>query len=175
MLVRGKYIILTIAFLSIGAAAFAWWYNVQQSRRSVELWGRPTAEILRSASEADLLRLSNDIPVSAGVPATVKIGDQVFYIAERKSVSDPGIPRVLIEDAAFDWEKKSKPVIPRDAGQLLGLEFHGESSTLTILVDLESGSVFDVNRGAAAVLTEECVKRFRDLERDQFAPARQRP
>ena len=178
MLVRGKTIILTIALLTIGAAAFAWWFNVQASRRSVEFWGRPTAEVLRGAAQVDLLRFGSNGPSSPfdGAPVnsvTVKLGDQEFFVVERKTlVRVRGEFSDLIEDRSYAWDRPAKPVAPREAGQLLGLEFKGENSTVTILVDLKTDGVFNLTTGAAVFLTDDFASQIRDLERKQFAPAR---
>jgi hypothetical protein len=169
MLVRGKYIILTIALIAIGAAGFAWCYNVQQSRRSVEFWGRATAELLRDASEADLLRLAHGAGVSTDDKATLKFGDKVYHVVERKTVHGArGEFHEFIEDRNFAWERR-EPVAVHDGDQLLGLEFKGEHVSVTIAIDLQSGGVFNANTGGSVYLTEDFAQQIRDLNRKQFA------
>src|SRR6185436_17481722 len=67
---RGKLVIVLIITVALAMSGYAWWYQLQASRRSAEFWGTDAAVLIRYAPQVEFLKLrpqgtSNDPAVES--------------------------------------------------------------------------------------------------------------
>ena len=148
MLNRGKLVVSSIFMVALLMAVFAWWWNYERGRKSMEFWGRDAALLIRQAKDVELLRL---IPVvTAGESAqTIDVGP-VVYAVERADISRaPGLLHArfaLTEDASFEFyaTPENGGVLPtsyEDGNWQYAVRFNREGKSATVLFDFQNSRV----------------------------------
>lgn len=174
MLGRGKIAVLAILGLALAMAAFAWWWNRQQGRRSLEFWGKEGALAIRDAPQVELIKL---IPFSADEPdntagfRTPGGGWKGTATKDLGSVQGLGNARhALLEDASFQWEQ---PLDIAGADWQYAVRFRGEEET-TVLFDFRRAAIGSWEQKRATLLSPKTMKgwkQFLDRHISDLAPA----
>jgi hypothetical protein len=142
----GQRVILLIVGTAVTASAVAWWYQFQQGRRILRLWGPAAAYRIRLAPECEVWRLKP----AGNLPGDLQIDQQPWSIVARQNISQTqGLVharQALIQDASFDWNQP----IPDTMHWQYALQFQdsrapSDSTSQTVLVfDLDRAVVRDV-------------------------------
>ena len=113
MLDRGKLAVLLMLAVAVAAAGFAWWWNIERTKRSLALYGPEGAWLVRNGREVEILKLA---PRKAGDLSaedqpegdSLVLGDAQFAVADRYDVSRvKGLIHAraaLVDDPSYEWE-----------------------------------------------------------------------
>src|SRR5688572_14162169 len=97
-------------------AAFAWSWNYNRGRKSMEFWGRDAAVLIRQAPQVELWRLAGDNDSQAAVER-ITVGGTPLAVIERTDISQAqGLLHArfaLTEDASFDFTEGKPAPQPR--------------------------------------------------------------
>ncbi len=129
--VQGKYVILAVLALAVGASAISWFYYARLQQRPIELWGSRAAELMLRAPAARAYRLtsagatgqqaeaeassSHETTDATGRKVQVA-GESLLAIDERDVSQAPGFSHIrqsLIHDRSFAWEAEPGGEPPR--------------------------------------------------------------
>jgi hypothetical protein len=163
MLHGGKVAILSIFGVAIAMAAFAWWHHFQEGRRSLELWGSQSAQLIEHAPHVEVLQLE-DARAGREVEEAFDVNSQPLAIAQRTDISAArGLlhaRHALIQDASFDWTTAQEDCEPQ---WQIALRFSGTVSHATMVLDFRCRRAYLVERDKQATLTKvtaDALQRF---------------
>jgi hypothetical protein len=119
MLDRGKLAVLLMLAVAVAAAGFAWWWNIERTKRSLALYGAEGAWLVRNGREVEILKLApfgSDDSTMENAPDSapeinsepLTLGDFTFAVADRYDVSRvKGLVHArsaLVDDPSYDWD-----------------------------------------------------------------------
>ena len=182
--ISGKWVVLTIFFLAVAMAAFAVWWNYERGRRSLALWGKDGALLIRGAKKVELLRLARDSPAHDKPPEAGKIetaetsererltcGGETYRVMETKDVSQAqGLIHArsaFLDDASFDWTRA--PAARAEYGW--AVRFSEGTATATILLDVEHRQALLAESGRAAIVVPKITSGWKTFSDRHLEPA----
>jgi len=116
---RGAVAVLAMLGVAILAATFAWWWNFDRGRRTLDLYGPEAATLVRTAPKVELLGHPNgDIDISKA----------------------PGLLNArtsLLSDPSYEWTSSETPF---DASQY-AVRFSRDGRSATVFFDFENQSI----------------------------------
>lgn len=113
MLDRGKLAVLLMLTVAVAAAGFAWWWNVERTKRSLALYGSEGAWLVRNGQLVEILKLASDKAGElsgddAADDASLAVGNLRFKVVARYDVSRvKGLIHAraaLVDDPSYEWE-----------------------------------------------------------------------
>ena len=113
----GQTLVLAILGLAILAATFAWGWNYNRGRQSLEFYGSEGATLIRTAPQVEFLRPEPD--------GNLDISKAPGLINARAS---------LLSDASYKWSEPSPP----QESPLFSVRFTNGNRSLTITFDFEN-------------------------------------
>lgn len=143
---RGKLAVLSMLLLAVSLAAFAWWWNIESGRRTLEFWGNTDgARIIAEGAEVELLWLR---PASgAEEEEKLTIGEQTYAVIDSRKVTGArGLVHArhaLLEDTSFEWDAPIKSV----GDYAVAVRFRDASGTTTVALDFDRQQVAHVESG----------------------------
>lgn len=124
---RGKLVIVVMLTVALAAGGFAWWWNLQRSVRTRELWG-PWAASIRSAKEVEAIELAEGDLALPGRDApqlrAVDVATAPGFLNARTS---------LLVDESFDWSAPTET----PARWTHAVRFNHQEMPATVLFDFE--------------------------------------
>jgi hypothetical protein len=158
--VSGKLVILTIAAVALGAAAFSWWYRYTSTRRAAAFWGPAAVALIRDAPSVHWIKveplrdMSQHVHHPGGVfPEDYHLLSGIWHVTERRDVSKaPGLTHLrnaLLMDRSFRVDERAAPEEWHN-----GLEFRQspEGQTLVIFFSADGGRMLRQPPAAGADL-----------------------
>jgi len=149
---RDKLVIVLLIAVAVGLSVIGWWYRYQQGRRSLALWGGPSAQVIRNAPSAELWMLepatedgvgdfdqiSDDSPREEATTQrqTLLIDGRRMRVVERIKLV-PGdeltdVQKGLVQDRSFDWDRPRGECAPEWP---YALRFVGAGEEVVIALD----------------------------------------
>ena len=135
-----------LLLLAVGSAAFASWFQWQQTRRCLGFYGADAARRIQTADHVELWRLAWDKPRRRPV------------VAERLDVSRAGglvhLRRGLVEDANFTWDEGGRAARLPDGAWDEALAFFepaADAPATVLAFDLDTPAAITVVGGAGRV------------------------
>ncbi len=116
----GKVAVLTMVGVAILAASFAWWWNFNRGRKSLEFYGPQAATLIRTAPRVEILR-----PAAEG---DIDISQAPGLINARAS---------LLSDASYDWSTAGAP----QESPLFSVRFSRRDKSVVITFDFENRTI----------------------------------
>ena len=117
---RGQTAVIAMLLIGLAAAAFAWWWNFNRGRRTLEFYGPEAARLIRTAPRVEFLKPPPE--------ANVDLSKAPGLINARAS---------LLSDASFDWDQSAPPPAPplftvrfSDGERFVDVTFDFENRTL---------------------------------------------
>jgi hypothetical protein len=113
MLDRGKLAVLLMLAVALAAAGFAWWWNVERTKRSLALYGADGAWLVRNGRVVEILKIvprnEDDLPAEDQPEGgSLMLGDSKFAVAARYDVSRvKGLVHAraaLVDDPSYEWD-----------------------------------------------------------------------
>jgi hypothetical protein len=157
---RGKFLILIIVALAIGAAGFSVWFRHHQGQKTLALWGPVHASRIRNAPEVRLILLA---PRAAEDSLSLTDGQGKQWHAVRElgigqETDFIHIRRALLVDEYFEWEtQEAAPVNWRYALQFVD----ADAQMTTLLIDGDQSELFLVETGVRATLHRRMMPSIR--------------
>lgn len=164
---RGKIVILVMVAVAIALASFAWWHRYQQGRRSLQLWGTQSAQLIRHARHVELLTLGTAPPRDGEESLEIE-GRQVGIVKREDISATRGLVHarhVLIEDASFDWDRTAA-----DCGGdwSYALQFSEGKEKVTLALDLKCGRALLLEKQTDVRIIERISKALAKYIGDHF-------
>ena len=150
---RGKIVVGSILLVALVMAVFAWNWNYNRGRKSMEFWGREAAVLIRQAPQVELWRLAADND-SQAVVERITVSRTPLAVVERTDISRAqGLLHArfaLTEDASFDFSDSRPAQKPQWD---YAVRFTRDGRTATVLFDFTNSRVgiAEQNRAARAV------------------------
>jgi hypothetical protein len=116
----GKIAVLAMIGAAVLAASFAWWWNYNRGRRSLEFYGAEAATLIRTAPKVEILR-----PEPEG---NIDISTAPGLINARAS---------LLSDASYDWSAPES----RQESPLFSVRFSRGGKSVVITFDFENRTI----------------------------------
>lgn len=102
----GMRLVLTLVILGIGLASFAIWFQWQQTRRCLELYGSAVARRIQAAPRVELWE-PQDGAETGGRAAVAPAHESARRFDVSRARGLVHLRRGLVEDANFDWSKRA--------------------------------------------------------------------
>jgi hypothetical protein len=184
---RGKLSVLLMIAVAVAAAGFAWWWNIERTKRSLALYGADGAWLVRNGREVEILKLaprdSDDAPMEItpdrnrddnSEPLTV--GDFTFAVAARYDVSRvKGLVHAraaLVDDPSYEWDSPPQP-LPGDAISWL-VRFADERGEIYLAIDPTERQLAVLPAGRNVRLIPKIAAGWQSFLERHTAPAEQR-
>ena len=116
----GQRTVLAIMAVAVLAAGFAWWWNFNRGRRSLELYGPEAATLIRTAPKVEILRSAPD--------AAIDISKAPGLLNARTS---------LLSDASYDWSTTQPP----QQSPLFSVRFSRGGKSVVVTFDFENQTI----------------------------------
>jgi hypothetical protein len=168
---RGRFAVLVMVGFAVVAAAFAWWWNVGRSQRTLALYGPETATLIRVARTVEIFvppgaseRAAPDsVETRPATTRQIDISHAAGLLNARAS---------LLDDASFDWH--SKPTSASTGDHVL-IRFVEKNNQVMIRIDFDSRQLSIVPDGGQATLVKKTAEGWRSFvarcAKDEHAPA----
>ncbi len=161
----GQWVILAMFGCGLAAALFGMWYRHQSTRRSLELWGAPSAVLIARAPNIEALRF--EPPLAEGAP--LSLDALRTRAAESKAVSTSrgmlNVRQAFVEDSTFRWE----PSATGSAEWSYALLFSDGDRQAAILFDPAAAAVGNPATGAQARLEPQASQELAEFFAEQFS------
>lgn len=136
----GKLAVFSIFALALAMASFAWWWNYNRGRRTMEFYGAPAATLIRTA------------PLVA-----LRIGEREVDISQA-----PGLLNArtsLLSDASYRWNQTTALTTDPDAS----VRFTRGNDVVTVAFTFETQSVQPSSTGKTATLIPKTAEGWRSF------------
>lgn len=146
MLVRGKFVIVSIVLLAACAAGLGVWFQYSQARRIRERWGPEHAARIRNAMQVEAWRLASE---GTGESQESPGGEPVYIVSRQPLKNIPDlvhIRRTFLSDAYFHWDEATDC----QPQWVYALQFTDASGVTTLWLDDECDLVRLAETGATA-------------------------
>jgi hypothetical protein len=183
MLDRGKLAVLLMIAVAVAAAGFAWWWNVERTKRSLALYGADGAWLVRNGREVEILKLAprdwrdssaENSPSTNSEPLAV--GDFTFAVAARYDVSRvKGLVHAraaLVDDPSYEWDAPPQP-LQGDAIRWL-VRFADERGEIYLAIDPEERQLAVLPAGRSVRLIPKIAAGWQSFLERHTTPAGQR-
>lgn len=168
----GRWVVLGLVGLGLVAAAAAWVWNYQRSRRALAFFGPQTALLIRRAPTVELVLLQRPLAADESAPDQarfVAIAGQAWVIQARIDLSrTPGLLNArtsLLQDASFRDEPPRTYHGPLPPTML---RYAAGSEEAWVGLDLQSGVVIVPARSLAMPLVPKTAAGWRDFLQRQL-------
>ena len=165
---KSRLVVVLIFLVAVVMGGYGWWYNFQQGRRSLRLWGSDAAVLIRYAPQVVLLQLELARP-DERASERLDIDSQRFAIVRQFEISKvPGLVHArhaLIEDASFVWSARQRACQPN---WQFALRFLRGPQRATLAFDTNCDQVRLIEHNRTARLLDEPMRAF-DRKRQVWA------
>jgi hypothetical protein len=139
--VRGQAVVITLLFLGIAAAAFAWWWNFKRGRQTLAFFGPSAARLVRTASRVEFLRPPPE--------PHIDLSRAPGLINARAS---------LLSDASYAWNEAPAP----SASPLFTVRFTAGQDSVDLTFDFENSTLRTSSTGKTVVLQPKTAAGWQD-------------
>ena len=136
----GKLAVLAIFALALGMASFAWWWNYNRGKKTMEFYGPEAATLIRTAPQVQLLNMETPIDISKA----------------------PGLLNArtsLLSDASYLWNEPAVLAMEFDAS----VQFRNGEQTVTIDFDFGTQVIRASSMRKSAKLTKKTSDGWRSF------------
>jgi hypothetical protein len=134
----GQVVILAMFGFGTAAALFGMWYRWDVTRRTLDLWGAPSAVLVVRAPQVQALGFD---PPLAGIETT-RTADLAAAAAQSRDVSRArgilNVRQAFVEDSTFLWDRQPDR---KTLAWVYGLSFTDQDRSFVILFDPAAGVV----------------------------------
>jgi len=161
----GKVAILAMFGFGTAAALFGMWYRWEVTRRTVDLWGTPSAVLIVRSPQAQALWFDPPLAGSEITPAV----DIPARASQRSDVSGArgilNVRQAFVEDSTFVWQR---PPDFKSLAWSYALRFSDQDRACLILFDPAAGVVGNPLTDRAATLEPPASAELKDFFVEQF-------
>jgi hypothetical protein len=137
----GRWLVVALLFLGALAGGFAWWWNFNRGRRTLEFFGSEAARLIRTAPSVEFLKPPPENHVD--------LSRATGLINARAS---------LLSDASYEWDQSpSAPGSP-----LFTVRFAEGERSVDVTFDFENRTLRTSSSNKAVVLKEKTARGWQD-------------
>jgi hypothetical protein len=162
---NGKLAVLAMITVALAAASFAWWWNFNRGRKTLEFFGPQTARLIRTAPKVEILVIGG--PESSSGPGStddkVLIGNVLFSVYRRIDISKaPGLIHARTSLLA-DSNYSEKPPTSKSLSYIEIVRFADDDGEAFIAITEPDGFVLDVQQGTIKRLIQKTADGWRQF------------
>jgi hypothetical protein len=149
--IRGRLVVAVLLGLGVAAAGFAWWWNYERGRKTLDFYGPQGAALIRLAPSVEIL---------GGPDGVIDISRAPGLLNARTS---------LLSDASYVWEAAEHTAGQASRGT--GVRFRRGEQSLVVEFDFERGTIRNTDNGRVAQLSQKTAEGWRSyVERQRTRP-----